>query len=268
MTPVKAVDHLAIEVKDLDAACRDYALLLGADPIWRGEVSGAPSALLDGGNVMVALRAAAQPRGLCGICFAVDDAARMQRRMQRLGVPLEASPQADPLRVAGLVTGGGDLLRAPEAAARGVRLAFVERGPDTRAPVTGETLTPGLDHLVIASGDAQATAFVLAARLGLDLRLDMQREEWGGRFLFFRCGDLILEVVQGIGDLASDRDALYGLSWRVSDAGRARAQLAAAGFDVSAVRDGRRPGTRVFTLRDRSAAVPTLMIQPPERPAA
>jgi hypothetical protein len=35
-----------------------------------------------------------------------------------------------------------------------------------------------------------------------------------------------------------------------------------AGFDVSELRDGRKPGTRVFTVRDGSCGVPTLMIEP------
>ena len=38
-------------------------------------------------------------------------------------------------------------------------------------------------------------------------------------------------------------------------------RLAAAGFNVSEVRIGRKPGTKVFTVRDAAAGVPTILIQ-------
>ena len=38
--------------------------------------------------------------------------------------------------------------------------------------------------------------------------------------------------------------------------------LAGAGLDVSEVRAGMKPGTRVFTVRDGTCGVPTLMIEP------
>ena len=45
--------------------------------------------------------------------------------------------------------------------------------------------------------------------------------------------------------------------------------MAAAGFDVSEVRTGRKPGTRVFTVRDAPGGTPTLMLAPsPERELA
>ncbi len=53
-----------------------------------------------------------------------------------------------------------------------------------------------------------------------------------------------------------------GLAWRVADLDAARARLEDAGFDVSAARDGAKPGTRVFTLRGEPCGVPTLFIGP------
>ena len=63
-------------------------------------------------------------------------------------------------------------------------------------------------------------------------------------------------------------DRLWGLSWRVRDADAARARLLAAGFDVSPVRKGRRPGTRVLTVRDGTHGVPTLFLEPQSDPRA
>jgi len=36
----------------------------------------------------------------------------------------------------------------------------------------------------------------------------------------------------------------------------------AAGLDVAEVRLGRKPGTRVFTVRDKTCGVPTLVLEP------
>ena len=62
--------------------------------------------------------------------------------------------------------------------------------------------------------------------------------------------------------LADRRDRLWGLSWRVADADVARERLANARWNVSEVRTGMKPGTRVFTVRDKTGGVPTLMVQP------
>ncbi len=51
------------------------------------------------------------------------------------------------------------------------------------------------------------------------------------------------------------------IAWRMADGAATHARLAAAGFNVSELRAGRKPGTHVFTVRDAPAGVPTLMIQ-------
>jgi hypothetical protein len=56
-------------------------------------------------------------------------------------------------------------------------------------------------------------------------------------------------------------DKLYGLSWRVADADATRARLASAGVDVSEVRPGRKPGTRVLTVRSGTCGIPTLLVE-------
>jgi hypothetical protein len=40
-----------------------------------------------------------------------------------------------------------------------------------------------------------------------------------------------------------------------------RARLATAGFDVSEVRDGRKPGSRVFTVRSGVVGAPALVVE-------
>jgi hypothetical protein len=256
-----AIDHLRISVVDIDEATEQYQRLLGCADCWRGEIDGAAAAVLPAGNLHIWLREGPSDAGLDAVCFRVADMQRLSRRLQRLGLASGDAPGSDPLASAALAPPGAAVLTTDPAATRGLRLIFVER-PAAPRYAAAEIL--GLDHIVIDTGDAHGTAFLLAAQLGLDLRMDLSRPDWGARLLFFRCGDLIVEVAQRSGrEDAAAGDRFYGLSWRVTDAEAARAGLSAAGVDVSPVRQGRKAGTFVFTVRDGAAEVPTLMLQPP-----
>src|SRR5699024_293426 len=118
-----------------------------------------------------------------------------------------------------------------------------------------------LDHVVVSATDATRAAADYGARLGLDLRLDRDTG-FGVRGLFFRCGDAGVEVVvpdagAGGGDR---RDAVAGIAWRSEDLEAERARLTAVGVEVSEVRQGRKPGTVVATVRDPDLHVPTLLV--------
>ena len=56
-------------------------------------------------------------------------------------------------------------------------------------------------------------------------------------------------------------DKLWGLSWRVANIDATRARLVSAGVDVSEVRTGRKPGTRVLTVRNGTCGIPTLLVE-------
>jgi hypothetical protein len=56
-------------------------------------------------------------------------------------------------------------------------------------------------------------------------------------------------------------DKLWGLSWRVADIEAARKRLLAAGIGVTEVRVGRKPGTRVVSLRDGTCGIHTLLLE-------
>src|SRR4029077_2658897 len=150
--------------------------------------------------------------------------------------------------------------RAATEATRGVRLFFLEMAkerprsvPFADAPITA------MDHVVVSSADPERAAALYGARLGLDMALDRSHPDWG-RLMFFRCGDLIVEVVHRP-DANADKDKLWGLSWRVADIDATRARLASAGIDVSDVRTGRKPGTRVLTGRHGPCGIPTLPVR-------
>ena len=108
---------------------------------------------------------------------------------------------------------------------------------------------------MISTPDPERAAALYGARLGLDMALERSHPDWG-RLMFFRCGDLIVEVTHRPAKPADPprdmaRDRFGGICWRVADIDATHARLAEAGVDVSEVRTGRKPGTRVMTVRIR-----------------
>lgn len=277
---INGLDHVVVAARDLDAGVAAYEVLLGRPPSSRAEAHGGGAEIATFGlaNLAVEVMAPsgrgpmadrlgavldAEGEGLASIAFAVDDIERAHRRLARLGLdpePIVAGESADRLTGA---RRGWRRTRASSTATHGVRIFLVQRGTPPAARAAGRDVVAGLDHVVIRTPDPERAAALYGARLGLDMRLDRSNPAWGARLMFFRCGDLIVEISHDLaGGVSSGPDRLWGLSWRVPDAAATRVRLAAAGFDVSDVRPGRKPGTRVFTVRDRTCGVPTLMLEP------
>ncbi|GAB3300104.1 hypothetical protein EK0264_18575 [Epidermidibacterium keratini] len=148
-----------------------------------------------------------------------------------------------------------------------VRCRGLEFGLATRGEAVAGAKMPGaaygLDHVVIHTADPEGAVAAYGGRLGLDLRLDRQAPQWGARMMFFRCGNAVLEVVSPQKDPPSpERDEVWGLALRVDDleALRERMSQSGAAFQIGAVRDGRKPGTRVASVRGTRA--PILLIEP------
>jgi catechol 2,3-dioxygenase-like lactoylglutathione lyase family enzyme len=147
------------------------------------------------------------------------------------------------------------------AASHGVSIALAERSgrPPPKPPVAGAVVA--LDHVVINTPNPDRAVALYGARLGLDFRLDRSNPQWGSRLMFFRCGGAVVEIGARLGgEISNAPDRLSGLAWRVADPDAAQARLAKAGFDVSEVRAGRKPGTKVFTIRSGVPGAPTLML--------
>ena len=118
-----------------------------------------------------------------------------------------------------------------------------------------------LDHVVINTANPDRALALYGARLGLDFRLDRSNPQWGSRLMFFRCGGAVVEI--GAGSRPRTRTAPTASP--ASPGGsptrtRPRPASPAAGFDVSEVRAGRKPGTKVFTVRSGVVGAPTLML--------
>ena len=161
-------------------------------------------------------------------------------------------------------TMNGSTLQLSPTASHGVPIALVERsGEPAPSPATVDEASAisALDHVVIRTPNPERAVAFYAGRLGLDLRLDRSNPEWGSRLLFFRCGDLVVEIAHDLKQGVSDGpDQLWGLSWRTPDIAKANARLKAAGVDVSAPRTGRRPGSEVFSVNSHTEGVPTIVI--------
>jgi catechol 2,3-dioxygenase-like lactoylglutathione lyase family enzyme len=239
---IHALDHIVLAAHDVDAATTAYETLLGRS---RDDRAAFHLANL---SLVIAQPTAGVAEGLAAIAFAVSDLDKALRLAARRGLSA-AAPDAD-----------GAALSTEATHGVGIRLVERPAATDPRPSATSAAMS-GLDHVVIRSPNPDRAVALYAGRLGLDLRLDRSNPDWGSRLLFFRCGDLIVEIAHDLkAGVTNAPDELWGLSWRVPDLDAAHARLAAAGIAVSGIRTGRRPGTRVFTISDRTARVPTLVI--------
>jgi catechol 2,3-dioxygenase-like lactoylglutathione lyase family enzyme len=273
---ITGLDHVVVLVGDIAAATAACQTLFARAPAWRYS-DGADRVMftLDNttlelvspngeGAVADRIRAvmAEQGEGLASLGFRTDNIGKLHRRLDRLALKPEPVTTAESRDA-----GSGTVLawkrtRAATEATRGVRLFFLELASERRLSVE-TTAAPviAMDHVVIATADPERAAALYGARLGLDMALDRSHPDWG-RLMFFRCGDLIVELVHRPGqDADTAHDRLRGLSWRVADIDATRARLAEAGVDVSDVRDGRKPGTRVLSVRSGTCGVPTLLVE-------
>ena len=147
---------------------------------------------------------------------------------------------------------------------KNVDLEIVEslKDPET-FPENSTSEIQSLDHLVIDTPNVERAAATYGARMGFRLALERSSPEWKVHFLFFRVGRTTFEVVHrlGVDHSTDDLDQPFGFSWATKDIERTRERLASSGRNVSEIRVGRRPGSRVFTLRDRTCGIPTIFIE-------
>lgn len=254
---ITGFDHVVIAVRDIARGVAAYETLLGATATVNEIRDDVASALVGTRNCAVELMAPAGPgaarlsaaledggEGFKSLVFATSEIESLHRRCQRVGLEPEAIADRD----------GARSFRASTERTHGARLFFMQRSQ----PLSPAAGILGLDHAVIRTPDIERAAALYGARLGLDMRLD--RDVMGRRLMFFRCGDAIVEIIHDE-TLTDGRDTLWGLSWRAANADAERERLAKAGLNVSDVRVGAKPGTRVFTVRDQSCGVPTLMVE-------
>ena len=271
---IDGLDHVVVAVRELDPAAEGYRKLFGREPIFLAG-GGARRAWFQFPNTALELvapegegRAGDRARawlaageGVCALAFRAPELEATARLMSRRGLGATEPSAARQVDAHGREHGLRDC-RLDKATTGGLDMVLVGRrdpihGPDAHpeAPISA------LDHVVVTTTNPDRALAIYGAKLGLDLRLDRENPGWNARQMFFRCGEAVIEIGARIGAPASDQpDRFGGLAWRVADPTAAQARIAKAGFDVSEVRTGRKPGTQVFTVRNAPGGVPTLML--------
>ena len=238
---IEALDHFVLRASFVSGAVGAYETLLGRK---------ADNGSIRAGNVGLTIEDSAATARLSSIAFAAPDLAKAAHLLERRAVPTSRSDGR---------------LALDLNATHGVSIELIERrAPPSPSPLhksSEAAAIAGLDHVVIRTPNPERAIAFYAGRLGLDLRLDRSNPDWGSRLLFFRCGDLVVEIAhdlkKGVGD---GPDQLWGLSWRAADIAKVNARLKAVGVDVTPVRTGRRPGTEVFSVNSHTEGVPTIVI--------
>ncbi len=120
-----------------------------------------------------------------------------------------------------------------------------------------------VDHVVLMSPDLDRTVAALAA-VGVHPRRE-RHAELGGRSIrqiFFRLGEVILEVVGAPGTADGGPSTLWGITYVVDDID---ASASFFGDHTAPVKDAVQRGRRITTLhhRDFGMSVPTAMISAP-----
>jgi len=275
------IDHIIISVPDLASATADYSKLLGRSPSWRGAHPdyGTANTLFKLENTYIELLAA-QGEGLAadivranldkrgsslgGIVVGTDSANDFIHHARDKG--LAAS---DPIpghgvdETTGAVRHWHNIFWDP-AAARGVFSFCIEHDGVSSLPEatpTGEGPITAVDHVVVRTQSADAAKRFYGDQLGIRLALEQDVPDWGGTQLFFRASSMSIEVIAS--EKAPEEDDLWGLAFKTASLDTTHQRLVNEGIDVSEIRDGRKPGTRVCTVKSHTLEVPTLLIEHP-----
>jgi catechol 2,3-dioxygenase-like lactoylglutathione lyase family enzyme len=285
------IDHIVIAVEDLEKARQKYVALLGRSPSWTGShpAFGTRNVLFrlentyiellapeDDGPIASILRAhlAVEGEGLFAVALGTEDIDRAVGVLRKHGFavagPTNGLTQDGP---SGAFRRFRNVFIPPDET-RGVRLFVIQHLSEKdelppSLPIADEAAAVGaLDHVVILTRDPEHAKTLYGDVLGLRLALDKTFEKRGVRLLFFRSGGATLEIGASLkesdeeGAASSESDRLWGLALQVADVDRAHERMQAAGLDVTSVRDGHKPGTRVLSVKNDPLGVPTLIIQP------
>lgn len=139
----------------------------------------------------------------------------------------------------GLSPGTSDLDGVPTTAS--------QAGP--AGPAVHPNGVVGIDHAVLLSADLARTVGALG-NIGVHPRRERDGELGGQsiRQIFFRFGEVILEVVGSPDTAAEGASTLWGITYVVADLDASAAWL---GERTSVVKDAVQPGRRITTLRHR-----------------
>ena len=280
------LDHIVLICPDIETSVADYAKLLGAQPSWCSQTNNTATAVFSFENTSLELlaptgegRESDKLRAMTGdsaklstLVYRSDSIAQDHRLLLRRG-----------LNPSDITDGSSDdyntgksrqwqSFRIPDEIMAGVKTFVLQpqETPETLSAGAGSAgagsaendAVSALDHLVIQTPCPDRFVANYGARLGLRLALDRTAEQWNTRFLFFRIGGCTIEAIHRLDEThdSADMDKIWGLTWAVQNLETAHIRLRQADIDVSEIRDGRKPGSRVFTVRNGTLGIPTLFI--------
>jgi catechol 2,3-dioxygenase-like lactoylglutathione lyase family enzyme len=276
---ITGLDHVLIVCPSIDDGENAYSALLGREPDWRSHDPGGSATVIfqlentaleimsptGGGPLARRLHAMIEQDGvgLKTLVFQSDDLAGDRAAFDRRGLKpdeIVANESVDPSSGRARYW---SRMRLDDATTHGVRMfCLSRRAPD---PLVYKPQKPdivsGLDHVVINTANPDRAVALYGARLGLRLALDRSNPDWDMRLMFFRIGGMTVELAHRISSgVGNQPDKLWGLSWRVADLEAVHARLMKQNFAVTSIRAGRRAGTKVFTVKDGTMGIPTLVI--------
>ncbi len=276
---INRLDHLIVSVKDIAIAEDNFTKFFGSEPVWRGENSelGTINAIYNFSNTYFEILAAKgegmgatlvkhsieeRGEGLTGIVLGTDNIQDCENQILKKDFKPSTISNGE-----GMDFDNGEVRRwkslfLPNDLTRGL-FAFLIQHTEGNLPLPNkfsDTSVNKLDHVVINTNDPDGFIDVYQDTFGIRLALDQTVEKWGGRMLFFRLNKTTIEVIAKK-DENKIEDKLWGLAWDVEDIKKTHLRLLNEGFEITPVKEGRKPNTLVATVKSNVYNIPTLLIQ-------
>jgi catechol 2,3-dioxygenase-like lactoylglutathione lyase family enzyme len=276
---ITGLDHVLLVCPSIDEGEEAYSTLLGRDPDWRSsDPGGSASVIFQLENTALEIMAPAgggplarrlhslldqDGAGLKSLVFSSDNLSADRGVFDRRALKPEEISKGESSDSFRTQARYWERTRLDDAATHGVRIfALQRRFDDPLVHRPGDDgAAAALDHVVVNTANPDRAAALYGARLGLRMALDRSNPDWDMRLIFFRIGGLTVELAHKISEGISNKpDRLWGLSWRVPDIVAAHARLEKTNLPITSIRAGRHPGTKVFSVRDGTMGVPTLVL--------
>ncbi len=288
--PDLTLDHVVIAVRDLDAATTDYEAIFGRAASWRGEHPkyGTKNTLFRISNTYVELLALGDGKqkewgkalakhldergeGVYALALGTNDIKSTVKEMRANGLAVADAADGDGVDLASGMRREWRNAMVDGKSTNGVRIFFIEhRSPADALPLAEPMGDDGvgvrrMDHAVVLSADMEVSRRLWGDALGVRLALDRTFPDRNARIMFFRLGDITIEISGGAvqtEDGLGKPDRFWGLAWGVDSIEQTCARLNAAGVETSGPRPGIKPGTLVATLKGAAShGVATLLIE-------
>lgn len=269
------IDHIIIAVADLTVATASYRTLLGRAPSWRGRhpAAGTQNTLFRLDNTYVELLAA-DPEVTTPFSSLVREALE-ERVEQPLGLALGVHDikatvnilRGRGVRVSDPVDGEGvdersgrqrawQIAVIDPTTAAGLRLFLVQHTtprsvlPHALAIADDTSVCFAVDHVVVATGDLNATLQLWTGTFRIDEQWRREFPERHTRNVGLTLGDITIELIMRTDRVAlGTPDRLWGVAYRVLDCDRAAERVRTNDIVLDDPRPGLAPGTRVTTVR-------------------